>query len=295
VVTGRPLPSASPDHLDPASIEIRPLATLGERLACVALQRSTWGDDFSDVVPTSILKVSQRIGGVAVGAFDADGALVGFVFGLTGVERGQVVHWSDMLAVEPRARNLGLGRRLKEYQRQMARQLGASVIYWTYDPLIARNAHLNFNRLGVRMAEYVEDMYGITDSVLHGGIPTDRIVVAWPTQDAEIEKQRAEADRVSGSPDCQVAPLATADWILGAEGAAILPYCLRVEVPLNGEALLLGAPDEAIAWRHSVRREIQWGLGVGYTISAFFQDEKSNRGYYLMTKASRMSPANGRT
>ena len=48
-----------------------------------------------------------------------------------------------------------LGRRLKEHQRQMVRELGADVIYWTYDPLVARNAHLNFNRLGVRVAEYV--------------------------------------------------------------------------------------------------------------------------------------------
>ena len=34
--------------------------------------------------------------------------------------------------------------------------LGAVVIYWTYDPLVARNAHLNFNVFGVRVAEYVE-------------------------------------------------------------------------------------------------------------------------------------------
>ena len=121
--------------------------------------------------------------------------LLGFVFGLTGVERGKIVHWSDMLAVRPEARNLGLGRRLKEHQRQLVRELGASVIYWTYDPLIARNAHLNFNRLGVRLAEYVEDMYGITDSVLHGGVPTDRLVVAWPTHDEEIEQLLAEARR----------------------------------------------------------------------------------------------------
>jgi predicted GNAT superfamily acetyltransferase len=280
--------------MDPASIEIRPLATPKERDACVELQRSTWGDDFSDVIPASILKVSQRIGGIALGAFDRDGGLVGFVFGLTGVERGQVVHWSDMLAVAPRARNLGLGRRLKEHQRQSARQLGADVIYWTFDPLIARNAHLNFNRLGVRLAEYVEDMYGITDSVLHGGIPTDRIVVAWPTYDAEIAQLLAESERVGSSPDCRLAPLATADWIDGAAGAAILPYCIRVEIPLNGEALLLHAPADAAVWRAAVRRHVQWGLAAGYTITAFLQDEPSDRGYYLMTKTPRVPPTIGR-
>jgi predicted GNAT superfamily acetyltransferase len=281
--------------MDPASIEIRPLATPKERDACVELQRSTWGDDFSDVIPASILKVSQRIGGVALGAFDRDGALVGFVFGLTGVERGRIVHWSDMLAVAPRARNLGLGRRLKEEQRQAVRQLGADVIYWTFDPLVARNAHLNFNRLGVRLAEYVEDMYGITDSVLHGGIATDRMIVAWPTHDAEIAQLLAEAERVGTSADCRVGPLADGEWIDGASGAAILPYCIRVEIPLNGEALLLHAPSEAAVWRSAVRRHVQWGLAAGYTITAFFQDEKADRGYYLMTRTPRASSPSTRT
>ena len=67
-------------------IDIRPLRTLDELRACVALQRETWGEEFTDVVPTSILKVSQRIGGVAAGAFDEQGTLLGFVYGLTGIE-----------------------------------------------------------------------------------------------------------------------------------------------------------------------------------------------------------------
>ncbi|MDQ3998314.1 MAG: hypothetical protein M3303_15000, partial [Gemmatimonadota bacterium] len=103
------------------AVDIRPLRTTQELLACVELQRATWGDAFSDLVPASILKVSQRVGGVAAGAFDAEGGLLGFVFGLTGIERGRVVHWSDMLAVREDARDLGLGRMLKEYQRDAVR------------------------------------------------------------------------------------------------------------------------------------------------------------------------------
>ena len=47
----------------------------------------------------------------------------------------------------------------------------------TYDPLVARNAHLNINVFGARIAEYVEDMYGETESPLHQGIGTDRFIV----------------------------------------------------------------------------------------------------------------------
>src|SRR3954469_25481170 len=103
----RPTASAAPSPATAApTIDIRPLSTLDELRACVELQRETWGSTFSDVVPASILKVSQRIGGVAAGAFAPDGRLVGFVYGMTGVERGRLVHWSDMLAVRPEARDL---------------------------------------------------------------------------------------------------------------------------------------------------------------------------------------------
>ncbi|HEX4354062.1 MAG TPA: hypothetical protein VHZ95_14135, partial [Polyangiales bacterium] len=179
------------------------------------------------------------------------------------------------------------GRRLKEYQRNAVRELGGEVIYWTYDPLVARNAHLNFNRLGARVAEYVEDMYGITDSVLHGGIPTDRFVVAWPTRDDEIDEHLAESGRVLASSDCRDAPIVNADWIDGAVGASILPHCLRVEVPGDGEALLVSSSDDARRWRHSVRQSLQWCLRAGYSVVAFDIDEQSAHGYYLMTKTTR--------
>ncbi len=103
---------------------IRPLETTQDQLACVALQQAVWGADYSDVVPTVILKIVQKVGGIAAGAFDTDGTLLGFIFGLTGVERGEIVHWSHQLGVRETARNRGIGRQLKEYQRQVLCTLG---------------------------------------------------------------------------------------------------------------------------------------------------------------------------
>lgn len=283
--------------MDPETIEIRPLAEPDEFQACVELQCETWGEGFSDVVPPSILKVSQRVGGVALGAFTPGRRMVGFVFGLTGVERGgRVVHWSDMLAVRPEARNIGVGRRLKEEQRKMVRELGGDVIYWTFDPIVARNAHLNLNRLGAGISEYVVDMYGITDSSLHGGVPTDRLIVAWPTHDDEIAGRLSESERALSSLDCCQSPVVTGDWIAEATGVTILPHCVRVEIPADGETLLLTNPEEALRWRMSVREGMRWALASGYTASAFLAtsgDPGEGKGFYILSRAARASGASG--
>ena len=81
------------------TLVVRPLEGMDEFRKCVALQEATWGQGFSERVPVSIQKVNGRIGGVNGGAFDPDGELVGFVFGMTGYVDGGPVHWSDMLAV----------------------------------------------------------------------------------------------------------------------------------------------------------------------------------------------------
>jgi predicted GNAT superfamily acetyltransferase len=280
--------------MDRADVEIRPLEMRAELDACVALQEDIWGEGFADLVPPSLLKVVQRIGGTAAGAFDADGRLLGFVFGMTGVEGGRIVHWSDMLAVRPEARNAGVGRRLKEHQRKAAREVGAEVIYWTFDPLVARNAHLNFNRFGVVASAYVEDMYGVTASVLHGGLPTDRLIVAWSTRDDEVTSRVADARRALDSDDCADAPLATARWLESTVGAAILPHCVRVEVPSNAESMILTGADDALRWRLAIRRGLQWGLAAGYAIAAFKFSDDGASGYYLLTRSGRFSAAGTR-
>jgi len=263
-----------------ASVDIRPLRTIEELHACVALQRETWGNEFTDVVPASILKVSQRVGGVAAGAFDERNQLLGFVYGLTGVESGRIVHWSDLLAVRPEARNLGLGRRLKEFQRRAVQKLGGTVIYWTYDPLVARNAHLNFNVFGVRTAEYVEDMYGETESPLHRGIGTDRFIVAWPVPDAEMQKRLDETHAAGVNRALLSAPILNAGNDARASGA--VPHVARIEVPADINGLQDSDRDQAIAWRRSTRAAFARALAAGLAVQGFVIDECALRGYYLL-------------
>jgi predicted GNAT superfamily acetyltransferase len=77
------------------------------------------------------------------------------------------------------------------------------------------------------------------------------------------------------------------DFIDGAEGAAILPHCVRVEIPADAEGMLRDAPADAAIWRARVRRDLHWALGAGYTITALAHVDAKSSGYYLMTKATR--------
>src|SRR5687768_15021118 len=182
-------PETMASNIEQVDIVVRALRSHDEYVACVRLQGDTWGEQFSDGVPASILLVGQKIGGVTAGAFAAD-ELVGFVFGLTGIRDGRLVHWSDMLAVRPEYQNHGIGQRLKQYQREAVRALGVELMHWTFDPLVARNAHLNLNRLGADASEYVVDMYGAhTGSALHA-TGTDRFIVSWAV--AQPARKRAD-------------------------------------------------------------------------------------------------------
>lgn len=254
-------------------ITLRRLESLEDYGVCVAMQKTTWGADFTEVVPAAILKVSQRIGGVTAGAFSACGEMLGFVFGMTGVENGRLVHWSDMLAVRPEAQGRDLGFRLKCYQRELLLPLGVETVYWTFDPLVARNAWFNITKLGAGIAEYVENMYGETDSPLHAGLGTDRLVVAWQIQDAAVAERMAGAStRVVNSAD--YAPMVNVrqrgDQVQPA-GDTPLPDApqVRIAVPRDIHALQQTVPAAGQPWRASTRRAFQHYFAHGYRVNTF--------------------------
>lgn len=242
-------------------VVVRRVETLAEYQDCVAIERETWGADFREYVPATILMVSQKLGGVVAGAFARDGAILGFVFGMAGVMDGRPVHWSDMLAVRDRARGARIGERLKHYQRELARAAGAEAMYWTFDPLVARNAHLNLARLGARVVDYVPNMYGDdTGSPLHGGLPTDRLIARW---DLRLDG-RASVDGVAGAPATPDGPT------------------VRIEVPRDFQAL---PPERRALWRTTVREAFLDHLQRGYRVTGFRRAPDDALPYYELARA----------
>ena len=257
-------------------MQIRPLQNLADRRQCVALQELTWGADFLEKVPPMLLQVAQEMGGVAAGAFDDDGKMLGFVFGISGVRHGKLAHWSDMLAVHPDARGLKIGEQLKTYQRDQCRAIGAETIYWTYDPLVARNAHLNMNRLGARVDEYVESMYGDgTGSPLHGDMPTDRFIMAWAVNPLNAALPLDELPHNL--------PLAVDDD--AREGELVDAPAVGVRIPRDITALTPTDPAASRRWRFATRRAFQHYLQQDYHVRGFVADARG--GTYLLVRRAR--------
>ena len=144
-------------------VAFRDLHGMAEFRAAEDLQRQVWGEgDQPD--PADLMFVIQAEGGLVGGAW-LDGRLMGYVFGFP--TRDPQVQHSHRLAVLPEARGLGLGIKLKIYQRDWCLHHGIARVRWTFDPLRAVNASLNIHSLGAESDMKTVSLSGRTAVPLH--------------------------------------------------------------------------------------------------------------------------------
>ena len=209
---------------------IRALETVDDFRAVEELQQKVWNVTDREIVPALHFIPAVAVGAIVLGAFEGD-RMVGFVYGFPGFEGDHRIIHSDMLAVLPEVRGRGLGVALKLAQRDAALAKGIDRITWTFDPLQARNAHLNFTRLGVTSDRYLRDFYGETTSPLHR-IGTDRLWVTW---DLRGERPAASGD-------------------------------LQIEIPSDVNTLPV---EEAMQWRAKTREQFEDAFAEGYVVTGF--------------------------
>ena len=269
---------------------IRELTTIDECRAVAALEKDVWGyTDAEDVVPPPVLIVSVKRGGILLGAFDEAGVMKGFVYSIPSVKDGRLAQWSHMLGVTKEARDAGLGLRLKLAQRERSLAMGVDLVEWTYDPLQALNAHLNFAKLGVVVEEYEENIYGESSSPLHSGSPTDRFVAEWKLTALHVER-RIAAGGIGIMRDASVAQapvvnpsLTAAPWLApGPANLALDAPRLLVEIPVGYADMQLEHPPLALEWRMATRQIFQHYFARGYRVVDFFLSRAAGRGQYLL-------------
>lgn len=253
-------------------IVIRECAGIDELDSCVRLQREVFGLPELEISPRRHLIVSRQAGGWTLGAF-VDDRLVGFVHHLAAVRAGvEVFGYSHMMAVDPAYQNKGVGARLKWSQRERAQREGSTFIKWTWDPMQARNAHFNLNRLGVTVSSYAENFYGTdyaTSPILTGaepaGIDSDRLFANW-----QLDAPRV-MDLAEGVP-------ASIDQLPNAVAT--------INIPTSWTILCRENPAAAKREQLRVRGEFQKAFAAGLVAAGFERSEEQP--HYLLYPADEL-------
>jgi predicted GNAT superfamily acetyltransferase len=158
-----------------AAVQLRPLTAIHDADRINDVIVGTWGGQRLDREVIRALAVS---GNVPWGAF-ADDELIGFVLGWAGVDGDGLHVHSHMLAAVPDRRHAGVGYALKLAQRAQALEQGITLMRWTFDPLVARNAWFNLGKLGAAIDGFARAFYGDMADAINLGERSDRFVVAW--------------------------------------------------------------------------------------------------------------------
>jgi predicted GNAT superfamily acetyltransferase len=287
------------------SLQMRPLTTLNEMRLAVELQKTYWGNDLESVIPAHMLFSLATYGGHVLAALDGErmvGVLVGFlgtdaeVTNRPAMANLQMV--SKRMVVLPEYRGQGIGYRLKLAQRDLSIQQGVRMVTWTFDPLMALNAHLNIRKLGAISHRYLEDYYGTAEG---GGLVTlgssDRLQVEWWVTNRRVEErlkgkrgdltlqQYLDADTPivnATSADTRGTPWPAENNLTPAGAFALL------EIPVHFTAIVEEDDVLARAWRLHTRDLFRRLLTMGYIVTDFVHTpyQGRDRAFYLMSRSA---------
>ncbi|HEX8370844.1 MAG TPA: GNAT family N-acetyltransferase [Pyrinomonadaceae bacterium] len=243
-------------------IEIREVTTVEELAGCVYLQREVFASPDLEISPVRHLIVTGHAGGWTLGAF-AGGKLVGFVLSVPMFRAGgERAFYSHMTAVRQEFQNYGIGARLKWAQRERALQEGINYIKWTYQPVQARNAFFNLERLGVTIKTYMPNFYG-----------TDYSTSAEQNEVIGLDSDRLFAEWHLDSP--KVAALAKGENL--AETGTV---ARTIEIPNDWNNLVAASPEKAIAEQTRIKEEFQKAFAEALICKGFERSETNPR--YLL-------------
>ena len=245
------------------NIEIRECETVEVLQGCVDLQRSVFATPDLENSPVRHLIVTKYAGGFTLGAFDA-GKMVGFVLSVPGFKGEKRFFYSHMTAVDQDYQNHGIGAKLKWAQRERSLKEGVNYIKWTFQPVQARNAFFNLERLGASIKTYQPNFYGTDystsaeqDSVR--GVDSDRLFADWFLDSPKVVAlSKGDAFRETGE------------------------IVRKIEIPNDWNQLVVADTAKAVAEQERIKREFQTTFAEGLIVKGFERDEKSPK--YLVFK-----------
>lgn len=245
-------------------IEIRECIALEDLLLCQELQKKVFRLPDIEISPVRHLVVTRSAGGFILGAFDGDN-LVGFVLSVPGFYKGESFFYSHMTAVDQGYQNYGIGGKLKWAQREFSLARNVKLIKWTFQPILARNAYFNLNRLGATIQKYIPNFYG-TDyhtNHLEGGklgLDSDRLYADWHLESDKV-KQLANGGTFQETEE----------------------IVRTIEIPGDWDNLVKTNLEKAIAEQTRVKKEFEAAFAENMICRTFERDE--TRPKYLLFAA----------
>ena len=176
-------------------VEIRLLKSTQEQILAREIFDSIWNKDVGTEITSNLLQAMVHNGAYLSGAF-MDEKIVGASFGFAAVEPELHLH-SHMTAVLPEYQDQNIGCQLKLHQKDWARTNGFLSVSWTFDPLVARNANFNINKLGAKITNYYANFYGAMDDELNAGDDSDRLLARLATNEKEPKRNFEKLELIS--------------------------------------------------------------------------------------------------
>ena len=266
------------ERIASSEVEIRVLAGVAEQDYAREIFDDVWPSNEGTQITANLLQALVHNGTYLSGVF-VEGEIVGAAFAFPSVDQERNFHLhSHMAAVRENFRDRSIGSALKWHQRAWALEHGYEVITWTFDPLVRRNARLNFVKLGVQVCEYFPDFYGDLPDALNAGDPTDRVIARWDLL-SKTTMDGARFRNLEKLPELIPVALSIEDGrpiqhAVNSNSSQILCYLPSdiIEIRLQDSAL-------ALSWRLALRGELLPRLASGWHISGFTHD-----GAYVVTR-----------
>jgi predicted GNAT superfamily acetyltransferase len=250
---------------------VRPLAGMGELAAAADLLADIWGypTDQYPITP-EMLRALAHSGNYVAGAWVRD-ELVAASAGFIGLHDGAVHLHSHISGVAPSHQGSHVGYALKQHQRSWALERDITVIEWTFDPLVRRNAYFNLTKLGAVVVGFEADFYGSMRDALNLGEETDRAVARWDLTATAPDPVDVTDAAVILRADDDGRPVAD---------AGSTPV-LRAWIPEDNLTLRDDDPALARGWRLALRETVGAALRRGYVATAMTRD-----GWYTLVKGA---------
>jgi predicted GNAT superfamily acetyltransferase len=262
-------------------VHIRNLVELDDLEQVYRLYDQIWRPDPANPpITTEFLRALAHSGNYVAGAYLGTD-LVGACAGFFASPAGHTLH-SHVTGVATGLHGRNVGFALKTHQRAWALERGISVITWTFDPLVCRNAYFNVAKLGARPRTYLPNFYGKMRDGINGDGDSDRLLVEWPLTDAGVDRACRGEPAYSDAASLRTAGAQVA---LDADSRG-LPVTadtqsktVLVRVPRDIEALRLSAGPGPRQWRVAVRQVLGGLLDNGGAVTGF-----DRSGWYVIRR-----------